>query len=88
MPGVDDINMPWLKQILSGKKKLIRNADLCTVTVPRIPESSCEKLYLAAIDDLDAKVYLPDPGLDRKRNVSRKYLFNSKSIYLAHRWCF
>ena len=45
MPGADDITMPWLKDILSGRKRLIRNQDLCTVNVPRIPEFSCEKLY-------------------------------------------
>ena len=45
LPNPDDVTMPWLKEILAGRKHLIRNQDLCPVNVPRIPEFSCDRLY-------------------------------------------
>ena len=43
LPSADDITMPWLKEILAGRKRLIRNQDLCTVILPRIAEFSCDR---------------------------------------------
>ena len=81
LPGADDITMPWLKEILAGRKLLIKNKDLCTVNVPKIAEFACDRLYQQAITDDQAKVYLPEPSADGKRNISRKYLFNGKLLY-------
>ena len=77
MPSADDVTMIWLREILAGRKLLIKNKDLCTANVPRIPEFSCDRLYQQAIEDPQAKMYLPDPGPNGKRNISRKFLFNS-----------
>ena len=83
--------MVWLREVLAGRKLVIKNKDLCPVEVPRIPEFSCDKLYQQAIDDPQAKQYLPDPSADCKRNVSRKFLFNGKwlrslLIFAASDW--
>ena len=76
LPCADDITMSWLREVLAGRKQLIKNKDLCPVNVPRIPEFSCDRLYQQAINDEQAKAYLPDPSADGKRNISRKFLFN------------
>ena len=80
LPSADDITMAWLREVLAGRKRLIRNQDLCPVNVPRIPEFSCDRLYKQAIEDPEASLYLPDPGADGKRNVSRKFLFNGECL--------
>ena len=87
LPNTDDVTMEYLKDVLAGRKRLIRNSELCTVNVPRIPEFACGRLYQAAIEDDQAKLYLPDAGLDGKRNVSRKFLFNGRCLYIADRGC-
>ena len=74
--------MNWLRDILAGRKRLIRNADLCPVNIPRIAEFNCDRLYKQALDDPMAALYLPDPSSDGKSNVSRKFLFNGKVICL------
>ena len=78
MPRADHVNMNWLRDILAGRKRLLKLSDVATVNVPRLNEFAASKLYKAAIDDAEAKLYLPDPGADGKRNISRAYLFNSK----------
>ena len=50
------------------------------MNVPRIAEFSCDRLYEQAIEDPEAKLYLPDAGADGKRNISRKFLFNGKLL--------
>ena len=49
------------------------------MNVPRIPEFSCDRLYQQAIEDDQAKQYLPDPSADGKR----KYLASSSSTVSA-----
>ena len=51
LPSNDDITMVFLREVLAGRKLLIKNKDLCTVNVPRLPEFSCDKLYQQAIED-------------------------------------
>ena len=51
LPSADDITMAWLRDVLAGRKLLIKNKDLCPVCVPKIPEFSCERLYQQAIND-------------------------------------
>ena len=45
LPSSDDITMSWLREVLAGRKLVIKNKDLCPVNVPRIPEFSCDVLY-------------------------------------------
>jgi hypothetical protein len=44
-PPIDEINMDFLRDVLAGRKLLIKLSDLCQVNVPRIREFDCKTLY-------------------------------------------
>jgi hypothetical protein len=45
LPPYDDCTMEFMRDALSGKKKLLTNRDLCPVTVPRyLPDPSATKV--------------------------------------------
>ena len=79
IPPQDSITLPFLRDVLSGRKRLFKNTELNPVNVPRIPEFQCDRLYQACLEDSTARMYIPEPAADGKRNVSRQYLFNGKS---------
>ncbi len=79
VPEGTHCNMDFLREVVAGRKKLIKLKNLCPVNVPRIKEFCCETLYKQAINDAEARQYLPDPTADGKRTCSRKFLFNGKS---------
>ena len=60
LPPFDDCTMEFMRDALSGKKKLLTNRDLCPVTVPRYKEFNSTQLEQMAYQDEDIRVYLPD----------------------------
>ena len=79
-PPIDEINMDFLRDVLAGRKLLIKLSDLCQVNVPRIREFDCNMLYKQAMGDETARRYLPEPTPEGKRTIGRKFLFNSKFV--------
>ena len=71
--------MEFLRDALSGKKKVLTNRDLCPVNVPRYREFNATKLYYAAMADEELRQYLPEPHSDSKKPVGRKFLYNVSS---------
>ena len=66
-----------MREVLSGRKRLIKLKDLVPVNVPRLTEFHANKLYEMAVKDPQVKPYLPDPPLDSmRRPIGRKFLFN------------
>jgi hypothetical protein len=74
--------MEFMRDALSGKKKLLTNRDLCPVTVPRYKEFNSTNLEQMALQDPDISGYLPDPSATKV--INRKFLFNV-SRNLNHR---
>jgi hypothetical protein len=68
--------MFFLKELLSGRKKVLQLKEISPVNVPRLREFSADKLYELAMKDEDLKLYLPDPSDKKKRPISRRFLFN------------
>lgn len=69
--------MDFMRDALSGKKRLLTNRELAPVVVPRYKEFNAANLQKAALADEELKSYLPDVG---ERVINRKFLFNvSKS---------
>jgi hypothetical protein len=84
LPNFDDCSLEFLREVLSGRKKLFRLKDVSIAVVPRYEEFNCDLLYRQALEDENAKRYLPDPSGNRRRPVNRKFLFNVRRAYLAH----
>jgi hypothetical protein len=74
LPPFDDCTMEFMRDALSGKKKLIPNKQLCPVTVPRYKEFNSEKLEQMALNDDALRGYLPEPSATKV--INRKFLFN------------
>jgi hypothetical protein len=84
LPNFDDCSLEFLREVLSGRKKLFRLKDVSIAVVPRYEEFNCDLLYRQALEDENAKRYLPDPSGNRRRPVNRKFLFNVRRAYLSH----
>ena len=78
VPESNQCTMDFLREVIAGRKRLIKLSNLTPVNVPRIKEFCCETLYQAALDDAEARTFLPEPTPDGKRTCSRKFLFNGK----------
>jgi hypothetical protein len=77
LPNYDDIQMDFLRAVLSGQKKLLKNNDARYVSVPKMAEFNTDELYKKALQDPEIRVYMPETA-DGKRSVGRKYLFTGK----------
>lgn len=66
--------MEFMRDALSGRKKLLTNRELCSVTVPRYKEFNAANLQKAALQDAELKLYLPDAT--EKKVINRRFLFN------------
>ena len=53
--------MEFLRDALSGRKKVLTNRELCPVNVPRYREFNAQTLYQHAMLDSDLRTYLPEP---------------------------
>ena len=51
IPPIDSITLPFLKEVLAGRKKLFKNSELNNVNVPRIAEFECNRLWQACLED-------------------------------------
>lgn len=76
IPHLDNCSMFWMKEVLAGRKKVLKLADIRPVICPRLKEFSADKLYSLAMDDEILCQYFPDPNEQRKRPVTRQFLFN------------
>ena len=78
LPTLDDTTMFFMKEVLAGRKRLVKLQDLIPCNVPRLKEFKADILYQQAMADPSARLYLPDPSPKRPdvMPVSRKFLFN------------
>ena len=82
LPPYDECTMDFMRDILSGKKKVLTNRELCPVTVPRYKEFNAGNLQKAALTDAELKVYLPDTK-DTKV-INRRFLFNVSRLLVIN----
>ena len=73
LPPYDECTMEFMRDALSGQKRLITNRELAPVTVPRYKEFNAAGLQKAALADQELRVCLPDAG---EKVINRKFLFN------------
>ena len=73
LPPYDECTMEFMRDALSGTKRLLSNRELAPVTVPRYKEFNAAGLQKAALADQELKVCLPDVG---EKTINRKFLFN------------
>jgi hypothetical protein len=78
LPPYDECTMEFLREALSGRKKVLTNRELCSVTVPRLKEFNAANLQKAAMTDAELKPYLPDTK--DSKVINRKFLFNVSSF--------
>ena len=77
LPPYDECTMEFMRDALSGRKRLITNRDLAPVNVPRYKEFNAVALYKAGIADEELKLYLPDPPTkESSKVINRRFLFN------------
>ncbi len=62
LPPYDDCPMDFLRDALSGVKRLLKNAEVTHVSVPRYKEFNVKNLLRCALLESDLKLYLPDFG--------------------------
>lgn len=80
LPPYDECSMEFMRDALSGKKRLIPNRQLAPVNVPRYKEFNTGNLYKAAMADEELKFYLPDMTSEKStRTINRKFLFNVRA---------
>ena len=65
-----------MRDVLAGRKKLIKLRDLAMVNVPRLADFNTENLFRQAMEDPEARMFLPDASRNGERTVSRKFLYN------------
>ena len=76
LPSYDHCTLPFMRDCLAGRKKLIKLRDLAMVNVPRLADFNTDNLYRHAMDDPMARLHLPDASRSGERTVSRKFLYN------------
>ena len=75
MPPYDMINKGWLKDILAGKKKLLKLRQVKLISVPKFDEVSVKNLYEKLLDLEGMSAYFPDK-FAKGRSCDREYMFN------------
>jgi hypothetical protein len=80
LPAFDDCSLDFIREILSGRKKLFKLREINPAVVPKFTEFNCDILYKQAMEDSTARLYLPDATSLKRRPVNRKFLFNIVSI--------
>lgn len=76
LPSFDETTVHFLREVLAGRKQLIKLKDLHPVHVPRMKEFDFGTLYEYAMRDEQIRRYLPEPTAKGKSTCSRKFLFN------------
>ena len=73
MPPYAEATLDFLRDVLSKKKRLLKNNDVKIITVPNLPELSAQQLCKMAKNDPDINKYLP--LYNEHRPYSKQYLF-------------
>ena len=77
LPSYDDTTVFFMREVLAGRKKLLKLKELVPVNVPRISEFQADHLYQSALKNTQCKPYLPEPAEGSvRRPVGRKFLFD------------
>jgi hypothetical protein len=76
LPPFDECTMEFMRDALSGKKRLLTNREVASVNVPRYKEFNTANLYKAAIADEELRHFLPDAPEKGQKSINRKFLFN------------
>ena len=80
LPTFDETTVHFMREVLAGRKKLIKLKDLIPINVPRLTEFQADGLYKQSMKDPNIKRHLPDPPTDSvRRPVGRKFLFNVRT---------
>ena len=87
LPPFDECTMEFLRDALSGRKKLLTNRELAPVNVPRYKEFNAAALQKAAMAESDLRIYLPDVDDSSKKVLNRKFLFNVSLFPSSHFVC-
>ena len=74
MPPYNMVNAKWLKQILSGEKKLLKAKDARHCNPPRYDEISVANLYDSCLQMDNMADYFPDE-YPKGRTCQREYFF-------------
>ena len=74
MPPLSDCSMPFLKDVMAGRKRLLSLSDVRTVAVPRFKEFSARNLLGPALQDPELKPFLPD--LNAHDPINKTWFFN------------
>ena len=65
----------FLKDILAGKKQLLKKSEVTEVTVPQYPELSVKAMYPMFVKDADFMSYFPST-YPKGKGAPRDYFFN------------
>jgi hypothetical protein len=82
LPPYDECTMEFMRDSLSGRKRLITNRDLAPVNVPRYKEFNAAALQKAAMADGELRLFLPDAS--ESKVINRKFLFNVRSLFATN----
>jgi hypothetical protein len=66
--------MSFLRQWMSGQKKLLKNEDVTPLAMPRLKEFTLKTLYDQVKGDRELMMHLPDPEMSR-RPTDRKFAY-------------
>ena len=75
MPPKDMINKNFLQQVLSGKKRLLKQSAVRPCNPPNFGEIGVKKLYDEILKMEDMHFYFPD-SYSAGRQCNRTYLYN------------
>jgi hypothetical protein len=73
--------MSFLKEVLSGKKKVFQNHEILKVNAPRFKELTVAKIFSMVTDQPHILEYLP--GDVEGHKLPRDYLFNVSHSLLS-----
>jgi hypothetical protein len=79
LPPFDECTMEFMRDALSGRKRLLTNREVAPVNVPRYKEFNTANLYRAAIGDEELRHFLPDAPEKGQKSINRKFLFNVRT---------
>ena len=66
--------LPFIKDVMAGRKKLLTQSQVCHVEVPRYREFTTKHLLAAALNDAELQPYLP--ALKPTDTIHKQWLFN------------
>ena len=75
MLPITSINKDFLKDVLVGKKQLLRKQDVAFIEVPHYDELAAKTLWPQFADDADFRQYFPDE-FPKGKGPPREYFFN------------